>query len=290
MHFIKVYLIGLCLLLSASVVKAGEGNADASQPLVSSVYFTIGGAQLKDTYLSIIPYKGVDMGVGFERFRTSRFREHKWSIRHVLEMQYATVLNRARNTSMMSMMLDYEFSFYRRYEFPCGVKLFAGGDFTVDAGTVYNPHNGNNPASAKASVNLGIAGMVMYKLQIRNYPINIRYSLSVPAIGMFFCPQFGESYYELFYLGNRRDWLHFGSFANQMFITNLVTLDFPVRRRSVRIGYEGKFRSIHENYLVYQYYSNSFIIGVTIDSVLKGGRPSGKGKSPSAAEMTAANY
>ncbi|MEG1573686.1 MAG: DUF3316 domain-containing protein [Bacteroidales bacterium] len=280
----------ILLLLSVTGINAADDNDVRSFPLVSSLYFTVGGAQLKDTYLSIIPYRGVDVGVGFERFRTSRFGEHKWNTRHLLEFQYANAHNGPRNTNVMSAMLNYEFSFYRRFEYPCGIQLFAGGNFTIDAGSVCDLNNGNNPAAVKTSVNLGITGALLYKLHIKGYPINMRYSLSVPTIGMFFCPQFGESYYELFYLGNRQNWLHFGSFANQLFITNLVTLDFPIKRRSLRIGYEGKFRSVHKNYQVYQYYSNSFIIGVTIESVVMGAERRSKSKNAAVAQITALNY
>lgn len=248
----------------------------------TSFYASVGDARIKDTYLSAIPYKGVDMSLGFDRFTRSRFGQHRWNTRHVLEGELAYALSDRRNTRLMSYMFSYEFSFYRRYELKCGLNLLAGGVSMLDAGVVYNPYNSNNPASAKAAFNLGLSAMATYRLYLKNYPVNITFTFTLPAVGVFFCPQFGASYYEMFSLGNREGWMHFGSFANYMTVINRLTLDFPVNRRSLRIGYEGKFRSTHQNYLVYQYYSNTFVFGITWDSSLAAASPRLKRKQASA--------
>lgn len=270
---------GFCfLVVSLFVFAASVADARAEEGRTTSLYLTAGRAQIKDTYLSVIPYKGVDWGMGLERFTVSRFGRHRWNTRHLLEGEMAYASSNRRNTSVMSYMLSYEFLFYRRYELRCGLNLFAGGMMMLDAGAVYNPRNSNNPASAKAALNIGLSGMASYRLHVGRYPVNITYSLSLPAVGMFFCPQYGASYYEMFSLGNRQDWIHFGSFANYMTVINRLTLDLPVNRRSLRVGYEGKFRSMHENHLVYKYYSNSFVVGITWDSSLAAASPRAKRK------------
>lgn len=271
----------LCMLLCFTAVSAEKKGAYAADR-TTSFYTTVGGAQIKDTYLSVIPYKGVNWGVGLDRFTVSRFGGHRWNTRHVLEGDMAYALSDRRNASLISYMFTYEFSFYRRYELECGLNLLAGGLSMLDAGAVYNPKNSNNPVSAKAALNFGLSGMASYRLYLKKYPVNITYSFSVPVIGVFFCPQFGASYYEMFSLGNREDWIHFGTFANYMTVINRLTLDFPVNRRSLRIGYEGKFRSMHENHLVYKYYTNTFILGITWDSSLAVASPRLKRKQAEA--------
>lgn len=278
----------LLMLLSVPAFSLA-GDAEAVGERTTSFFLSVGGARLKDTYLSVIPYKGADWSVGLERLAVSRFGKHRWNTRHLLEGEMAYAMNGRRNASMMSYMLSYEFMFYRRYETKCGLKLYAGGVSMLDAGALYNPHNGNNPVSAKAAVNVGVSAMATYRLSLGNYPVNIAYSFSVPVLGVFFCPQFGASYYEMFSLGNRQEWIHFGTFANYMTVVNRLTLDFPVNRRSLRVGYEGKFRSMHENYLVYKYYSNSFIVGITWDSSLAAASPRLKRKQ-AAVNTVVENY
>lgn len=264
----KFIILTLTLLLPSSL-KAEESKG--VRPVMASYYLKTGGGQIIDTYLSIIPYKGFEIGAGFENIRTSRFREHKWATRHLLETEFLRALNSRKNSQMLSYMFNYEFDYMRRYTLPCGLRLFVGGNLVADAGTTYTGL-GNNPAAAKATIDLGIAAMAMYRLQIKNYPITIKDNLSFPLIGAFICPQFGASYYEMFYLGNREGLIHFGYPGNNLYISNMLTLDLPVKRRSIRIGYECKFRSMHQNHLVYKNFAHEFIFGVAINKVIVGAK------------------
>lgn len=257
----------LCSTMSAKSV----AENDSARAITSSYYLKIGGSQLKDTYLSIIPYQGAEYGLGYERARVSRFGERKWTTRHLVEAEVAQTYNQRNNCSMMNYMLNYEFDFYRRYSLPCGLKLFVGGNLLTDIGATYTG-SGNNPSAAKASLNLGFAAAAAYKFKIRNYPITIKNNLSLPSAGLFFCPQYGASYYEMFYLGNREDWIHFGWWGNNLYISNMLTIDLPVKRRAIRLGYQCKFRSMEQNHLVYKNYTHEFILGITVQKMIVNAR------------------
>jgi hypothetical protein len=80
-------------------------------------------------------------------------------------------------------------------------RFFAGGGAIGELGGIYNERNSNNPGSLKVSVNLDAAAMAMYRLK----NVTFRWQLSTPFLGMFFSPEYGHSYYEIFSLGKTRE-------------------------------------------------------------------------------------
>ncbi len=53
-------------------------------------------------------------------------------------------------------------------------------------GGLYNLRNSNNPATAKAAIDLGATAMASYHFYISRLPVTLRYQVSLPVIGTFF--------------------------------------------------------------------------------------------------------
>ena len=53
---------------------------------------------------------------------------------------------------------------------------------------IYNTRNGNNPASAKADIDLNISAMAIYKLRVKEYPMTLRYQFTIPFAGVLILP------------------------------------------------------------------------------------------------------
>ncbi|MCD8287921.1 MAG: DUF3316 domain-containing protein [Porphyromonadaceae bacterium] len=258
-------LVLSCLFgMGITVTNGQEPQQEQSRrPLFSSTAFAIGRATLHDSYLSINKYQGIELGLMHERMRVLPYGNGKWVMRHRIDASAANAFSPSGNGHIISAMLDYTHSQLYTLRFPCGIILRTGGEAGLSGGVLYNPRNSNNPASAKAVFTLGIAEMLTYTAHIGNYPITLRYSLSMPIIGIFFNPAFGESYYEIFYLGNHRGIVKFGSWQNRFDMNNLLTLDLPIRRCALRIGYDNIIRTCRANDLHYSHYSNAFLIGVS---------------------------
>ena len=79
---------------------------------------------------------------------------------------------------------------------------------------------------------------------------------------LFFSPGFGESYYEIFYLGNHSGIVKFGAWHNRFDMNNLLTVEIPIGRAALRIGYDNRIRTSRANHLDYFHYTNAFVIGV----------------------------
>ena len=104
--------------------------------------------------------------------------------------------------------------------------------------------------------------MLTYTLHIGRFPITFRYQLSLPVLGVFFSPAFGESYYEIFYLKNHSGIVKFGSWHNRFDMNNLLTVEIPIGRSALRLGYDNRIRSSRASHLDYFHYSNAFVIGI----------------------------
>ena len=111
---------------------------------------------------------------------------------------------------------------------------------------------------------MGASIMACYKLKlIKKHPFNIRYQLSVPVVGAFFCPNYEQSYYEIFSLGNNKGIVHPGIWGKKFEIDNLITIDVPFNWIGLRVGFENRIYNNHANNLKYRRILNSFIIGFT---------------------------
>lgn len=141
-------------------------------------------------------------------------------------------------------------------------ELNAGAGIQTNAGFVYNTLGGNNPASGRLSLHLLGSGMARYHFHLGRQRFTTSLQADVPLMGLFFSPDYGQSYYEIFSLGHYH---HNICFANPLraFQANvLLSLDWHLKpTTSLRLGYSGQFMQSHANGLKTQDLSNYFIIG-----------------------------
>lgn len=83
----------------------------------------------------------------------------------------------------------------------------------------------------------------------------------MPLLGVAFSPNYGQSYYEAFSLGNYDHNVVFAYIGNMPSMRHRLTLDIPVRRYTLRVGYAAQFNQSTFNHLKYHNYSHDFMIG-----------------------------
>lgn len=152
------------------------------------------------------------------------------------------------------------------------LKLLAGGAVHGMGGFIYNTRNGNNPASAKADIDLNISAMAIYKLRVKEYPMTLRYQFTIPFAGVLFSPHYGQSYYEIFNLGNASGVVQFNSFHNKFAMKNFFTVDFPVCNFTIRAGYLNSSYRTDVNGIQSHIISHSFMIGLVKEFISFGGK------------------
>ena len=142
----------------------------------------------------------------------------------------------------------------------------------VDLGFDYNLKMGssNNPATARITTNLGAAGAVSYKFQTPwAQGMKVMLQAHAPLLGMGFCPEYGASYYETFYLNTSGNILHFTSLHNQQDVDVQLAVDFPLAIipwfRSfdsvLRLGGSYHIETMDINDITTRYSSFEFVIG-----------------------------
>ena len=137
----------------------------------------------------------------------------------------------------------------------------ARGLADLNGGFVYNLRNTNNPASARAYINLDASGMAIWDLRIKNYPLTLRYQVNLPLMGVMFSPHYGQSYYEIFSLGNSSGVVKFTSLHNQPSLRQMLTADFPIGRAKIRFAYIWDAQQSKVNDIKTHTYSHVFMVG-----------------------------
>lgn len=233
------------------------------RPVASAFTFEIGRQSALDTYLSPIRYSGLDVALGYERLRAAGFAPEKWLTRHNASVNFASMNNQSGSGAMMSLYLDYSFAMLRRWQLGRGLWLAGGGEAALTLGGLYNLRNSNNPATAKVAIDLGATAMASYHLRVGWLPLTFRYQVSLPVVGAFFSPAFGQSYYEMFYIGNTAGIVHFGAWHNRVDLRNYLSVDIHVGKRALRLGYRQLMRTTHVNHLDTQVLGHMFVLGIS---------------------------
>ena len=253
------------LLLCSSAMQAqlpatAEG-LEQSRLVTRATMYGVGLTNVFDTYLSPQEYTGIDFRVSRESMRMTRWMDGRLSLQSFFQADLGYTRNKADNNNTFSALANWNYG--RHYNFPItgNFKLLAGGLADLNGGFIYNLRNTNNPASARAYINLDVSGMAIWNLRIKNYPLTLRYQVNLPLMGVMFSPHYGQSYYEIFSLGNSSGVVKFTSLHNQPSLRQMLTADFPVRRAKMRFAYIWDAQQSHVNDIKTHTYSHVFMVG-----------------------------
>lgn len=252
----------LCLVLSL-VAQSEEKNNP--YPVNEGTLVGVGGHNLKDTYLSPgknMNYTGVGLRILNERMKVVRLANYNVSRQQILNVDIAFTDNPTETATNFAGFIDYSLGYHYRFKPLPQLKILAGSSIRGMGGLIYNTRNGNNPTSAKADIDLNLSFMTIYGLNIGDYPLTFCYQMELPFLGVFFSPHYGQSYYEIFNLGNYSGVVKANSFHNKFSIRNYLTIDFPIRHITVRAGYLHSYYYTDVNNLQTHILSHSFVIGL----------------------------
>ena len=223
--------------------------------------YGVGFTNVFATYLSPQEYKGVDFRISRESMRMTKWMNGNVSLQSFFQADLGYTHNRVDNNNTFSGLANWNYGLHYNFPITPNFKLLAGGLIDLNGGFVYNLRNGNNPAQARAYINLDASGMAIWDLRIKNYPISLRYQVNLPFAGIMFSPNYGQSYYEIFTLGNWNGVINFTSLHNQPSLRQMLTVDFPVGRAKMRLAYLWDAQQSKVNDIKTHTYSHVLMVG-----------------------------
>lgn len=257
-----LYIALWCYLFGASSVAVCAQPSDSlsHRIIMRCVQYGVGYSNIFDTYLSTEAYKGVEFRVSRESMRLVK-NHPQLSLQNFFQADIAMTRNRADNNNTMAGMANWNYGLHRQFRITDHFKILAGAQSDMNLGFVYNLRNSNNPASLRAAVNIDASAMAIWHLDVGRHPLILRYQLNVPLVGVLFSPEMGESYYEIFSLGNHHHTIHFASLHNQPSLRQYLSLDIPLRNKQIRLSYYGDMQQTHVNGIKTHAYSHVFMLG-----------------------------
>ena len=254
-------LILITLACSPVCIQA-QDSLRATRYVMRSAMIGAGHNNTFETYLSPLEYQGPEVRFAYETMRMTRLMDGNVSAQNLLQLHASYTENISQTNHTYGGLVNWSYALHYQFRPAEGLKILFGPMLDLNVGVVYNRRNSNNPAQAKAYGGLGASGMLIWKFRLKNYPMTLRYQANLPLLGAMFSPEFGESYYEIFSLGNGGRNVAFTSLHNNPSLRQLLTLDFPIRNTVMRIGYICDLQQAKVNHLKSHTYSHDFMIGI----------------------------
>ena len=232
-------------------------TAQDKQESTTRLFVGGGWADVLDTYLSPYSYKGATVRITIERQY-----EHTM---HRTGLHASFLENRAGNVKEYDLGVAYGIAHHFQLLKKGAFNLKAGPMGNLYAGCIYNERNGNNPAQAKLSLMLDASALATYDFRVWRKDFQLEYSLDIPLIGLAYSPQFGQSYYEEFVLGNYDHNCVFAHPFNTPSLRQRLVIDFKLKNHGcLYLGYDGELFQTKYNGLRHHSYSHSIILGIKL--------------------------
>ena len=238
--------------------------------------FGVGAINIYDTYLSPLNYSGTSLSFMQENMKVTGLLKENIVSQQILNIDVASGKTKTGNSTEYTGFLEYDYGLFYRFVPQTNLKIFVGSQANGLLGFIYNVRNSNNPATAKAHLNLTLSGAAAYDFRIKSQAFRLRYQISTPFAGIMFSPNYGQSYYEIS-LGDDEQLIHFSSYHNQLSLRNSFSLEIPLNFMTLRVMY---INSIYETYISNidtRIHNNSFMIGCSKEFFTISGKKQAKG-------------
>lgn len=243
---------------------AAAPAAEPLRPVVNLWWVEGGGARLADTYLSPLTYTGFHAAVGYCRAQAMRFNPTRWDNSLEFALQFDRAKSPAGNSAMLAATLNAAWGMTRRFELGRGFRLAVGGEARLHAGALYLARNSNNPAQAVAALTVGPLLRAQWIGRISRMSLRAGVNLSAPLLGAFFCPQYGELYYEI-QLGNRNGLVHAVWPGSYRRLCGELYVELFRSASALRLAYRTDLLSSRANNITHRSLTHSLAVGVTCD-------------------------
>lgn len=257
----KLLLICALLTVMAAGAEVPDSVKALPRPVTGYYNLEIGRRDVLATYLSPVRYHGTEFALSGLWTKAMPFNPVRNTMTFQARADFESLLNPAGSASMIGTHAAFSWGMGWQWQFPRRWTLAVGPTVGADGGAYYLIRNSNNPVDAQFSLWAGVSARAEWSFRIRRLPVLLQDRLTMPLLGGFFAPAYGETYYEI-YLGNRKGLAHFGYPGNNLRIDNLLSATLDFGRTAMQIGYRFTYGDQYANHLTTRHAGHYFVIGV----------------------------
>ena len=258
--------------ISALVIAIATLLPAAAQSLASYRFeertLSLGGGRtnMLDTYLSPLHYGGAQVALMGERFAQTDMEGGRWYTQSLFALHGDYATPRTGGGLTVGGMADCSYTYYYR-AIAEGERwsLYAGPQGQLRIGGIYNLRNSNNPAQLKLGVNIAASAMAKYAFTGWSMPMSVRWQADLPLLGMAFGPDYGQSYYEIFYLAQSKGCVHMTSLHNNLSLRSILSYDMQLRACTLRLTLANDLYQWTLGGQQYRMYTHSVMVGCVRD-------------------------
>ena len=256
---VKRWICYFCIWALPAILQAQTTDSfNKEDYLTRAMMYGVGYSNIYDTYLSPQEYKGMEFRISRE---TMRLGKKNISYQNFLQANASYTHNHVDNNNTFAGFVNWNYGLLYNFPVTQNFKILAGGLVDTNFGIIYNLRNSNNPASVRAYINLGASGMFVWDVRVWNTPLTLRYQANLPLAGIYFSPNYGQSYYEIFSLGNFSGVFKLTSLNKQPSLRQMFSVDIPVNYSKLRFTYMWDMQQSKVNNLSTHTYGHVFMVG-----------------------------
>ena len=249
---------------NTSLETTGNMTYVESRPVTGYYSLEIGRKSVLATYLSPLKYHGTSYTLSGEWSKAMPFNPRNAIMHFDGKVCFDNLSNPAGTARMIGLNAGFKWGISWRNVFPNGVQVTAGGSVDIDGGAYYLLRNGNNPVQAMATVAISARLSASRPFRIGAIDFLIADKVSVPSLSVFFSPEYGETYYEI-YLGNHKNLVHAAWPGNYFGLNNLLSLDLRFGRTTLRLGYRCNILSTKVSEIVTRRIEHTVVVGIVCE-------------------------
>lgn len=228
-----------------------------------------GVTDILDTYLSQEKFTGASLNLLSTAERPRR--NERWMSLIQNQLQYSAAKDRADNDAIIEAMYNYYYGRYYNLSPKGSFSLKVGALGSAGMGFIYNTRNSNNPANIRLGLQLMPSLIANYHFRLIRWSdkankagrVNLRYQADLPLMGVAFSPNYGQSYYEMFSLGNYDHNVVPTTFVSAPTFRQQFTLGYNASNRLIfTVGYLGDFQQLQANHLKQHVYNHALMLGI----------------------------
>lgn len=238
------------------------------RPVTSVRLFGIGAANVLDTYLSPLEYTGSTLSFDLLTQRLARWGKGRWGVTARYTFDVAYLHSPTDDGKAWHGNLAAAGGLLRHFRPAPRLRLSAGATAGGALGFTYLVRNGNNPAQGRLAAELSATLQGEYAFLLFHREAGALLRLDAPVLGAMFTPAFGQSYYEIFSVGESDHNVRLTHPFNAPSARLLALVTLPVLGAHLSVGYSADVRQSHVNHLKRHDWQNRFVIGYTRRFVL----------------------